>query len=70
MDNPHYQRQRVIRSEREKVQEKELSEIEKAYTDLKATQALIQSEKWHPGTYRGITKFRIPEFDCIFRSKQ
>jgi signal transduction histidine kinase/ligand-binding sensor domain-containing protein len=44
-----YQRQRVIRSEREKAQEKELAqakEIEKAYTDLKATQALlIQSEK-------------------------
>ena len=44
-----YQREQVIRSERQKTQEKELAqakEIEKAYTDLKATQALlIQSEK-------------------------
>jgi len=44
-----YQRQQVIRFEREKSREKELAqakEIEKAYTELKATQAqLIQSEK-------------------------
>jgi signal transduction histidine kinase/ligand-binding sensor domain-containing protein len=44
-----YQRHQVIRSEREKSREKELAqakEIEKAYTELKATQALlIQSEK-------------------------
>ena len=44
-----YQRQRVIRAEREKAQKKELAqakEIEKAYTELKNTQAqLIQSEK-------------------------
>ena len=44
-----YQRQQVIRSEREKMQQKELAqakEIEKAYSDLKATQAqLVQSEK-------------------------
>ena len=43
------QKQRVIRIEREKMQERELAqakEIEKAYTELKATQAqLIQSEK-------------------------
>ena len=44
-----YQRQRVIRAEREKAQKKELEqakEIEKAYHQLKETQAqLIQSEK-------------------------
>jgi len=44
-----YQKQRVIRIERGKAQIKELAqakEIEKAYTELKATQAqLIQSEK-------------------------
>jgi ligand-binding sensor domain-containing protein/signal transduction histidine kinase len=44
-----FQRQRVIRRERERAKEKELEqakEIEKAYTELKATQAqLIQSEK-------------------------
>ena len=43
------QRQRIIRKERQKTQLKELAqakEIEKAYTELKATQAqLIQSEK-------------------------
>ena len=44
-----YQRQQVIQKEREKAQEKELAqakEIEKAYHELKSTQAqLIQSEK-------------------------
>ncbi len=44
-----YQRQQVIRSEREKSQKRELAqarEIEKAYTELKATQTqLIHSEK-------------------------
>jgi signal transduction histidine kinase/ligand-binding sensor domain-containing protein len=44
-----FQRARVIRSERERTQEKELAqakEIEKAYAELKATQSkLIQSEK-------------------------
>ncbi|MBT8184530.1 MAG: hypothetical protein KJN76_06800, partial [Eudoraea sp.] len=44
-----YQKARVIRSEREKAQKKELAqakEIEKAYAELKITQAqLIQSEK-------------------------
>ena len=44
-----YQRQRLIRSERERARAKELEqakEIEKAYTELKSTQAqLIQSEK-------------------------
>lgn len=44
-----FQRSRVIRSERERTQEKELAqakEIEKAYAELKATQSqLIQSEK-------------------------
>ena len=44
-----YQKQRIIRVEIEKAQKKELAhakEIEKAYTELKATQAqLIQSEK-------------------------
>ncbi len=44
-----YQRQRLIRSERERARAKELEqakEIEKAYTDLKSTQSqLIQSEK-------------------------
>ena len=43
------QKQRIIRNERHKTQEKELAQakkIEKAYTELKATQAqLIQSEK-------------------------
>ena len=43
------QKQRIIRMEREKMRERELAqakEIEKAYTELKATQAqLIQSEK-------------------------
>ena len=45
----NYQRQRVIRAERARTQQKELEqarEIEKAYKDLKSTQAqLIQSEK-------------------------
>ncbi len=44
-----FQKQRIVRQERLKVQTKELAqakEIEKAYTELKATQAqLIQSEK-------------------------
>ncbi len=44
-----YQQQRIIRSEQEKARQKELAqakEIEKAYTELKATQAqLIHSEK-------------------------
>ena len=44
-----YQKQRIVRIEQEKAQKKELElgkEIEKAYTNLKATQAqLIQSEK-------------------------
>src|SRR5204863_2127439 len=44
-----YQKQRIIRIERQKRQQFELAqakEIEKAYTELKATQAqLIQSEK-------------------------
>ena len=44
-----YQKERVIKKEREKTQKKELAqakEIEKAYHELKATQAqLIQSEK-------------------------
>ena len=44
-----YQKQRVIRAEREKAQKKELAqakEIEKAYNELKTTQQqLIQSEK-------------------------
>jgi signal transduction histidine kinase/ligand-binding sensor domain-containing protein len=44
-----YQRQRLIRKEREQIRDRELSqakEIEKAYTELKNTQAqLIQSEK-------------------------
>ena len=44
-----YQKQRIIRVESEKAQKKELAhakEIEKAYTELKATQSqLIQSEK-------------------------
>jgi signal transduction histidine kinase len=44
-----FQKQRTIRTERQKAQVKELAqakEIEKAYTELKATQAqLIQSEK-------------------------
>ncbi|HLG28942.1 MAG TPA: ATP-binding protein, partial [Candidatus Brocadiales bacterium] len=44
-----YQKRRIIRKEQEKAQKKELElgkEIEKAYTNLKATQAqLIQSEK-------------------------
>jgi signal transduction histidine kinase/ligand-binding sensor domain-containing protein len=43
------QKQRILRNERQRTQEKELAqakEIEKAYTELKATQAqLIQSEK-------------------------
>ena len=45
----HYQKERTIRIEREKSQKRELDqakEIEKAYTELKSTQAqLIQSEK-------------------------
>ncbi|NNF36661.1 MAG: hypothetical protein HKN68_21345 [Saprospiraceae bacterium] len=44
-----YQKEKTIRTEREKTREKELAharEIEKAYTDLKATQAqLIHAEK-------------------------
>jgi signal transduction histidine kinase/streptogramin lyase len=44
-----YQRQRIFRKEREQVRDREIAqakEIEKAYMDLKATQAqLIQSEK-------------------------
>ena len=44
-----YQKQRIVRIEQEKAQKKELElgkEIEKAYTNLKATQSqLIQSEK-------------------------
>ena len=44
-----YQKQRIIRMEREKAQKKELAqakEIEKAYHELQTTQAqLIQSEK-------------------------
>ena len=44
-----YQKQHIIKKERERVQEKELAqakEIEKAYTELKATQKqLVQSEK-------------------------
>jgi signal transduction histidine kinase/ligand-binding sensor domain-containing protein len=44
-----FQKQRIVRNERQKTQTRELAqakEIEKAYTELKATQAqLIQSEK-------------------------
>jgi hypothetical protein len=45
-----FQRQRLIQKEREKARIKELAqakEIEKAYSELKSTQAqLVQKERW------------------------